>query len=99
MDPQMPEPGQTWRHTNGNKYEIIALANDPPTLAHPLSVIYRGENGKYWCRPLSDWHRSFSFEAAKEITFEEYKALGAERNIIPAFELRILEERVVWRKN
>lgn len=55
-----PGKGEIWVHRNGIPYEIVSIANDPPAENHPLYVIYRGGNGKYWCRPLSDWHRSFT---------------------------------------
>ena len=98
MDPQMPEPGQTWKHRDGGKCEIVGVANSTPSLGHELSVVYRSE-GNLLCCPILLFHRLYKFEAAKEITFEVYKALGADREIIPEFELRIMEERVVWRDN
>lgn len=61
-----PYIGSQWSHRNGINYEVVAIANDPPTSAHPLSVIYRGANGKWWTRPLRDWHRSFTLKCKQE---------------------------------
>ncbi len=54
-----PTPGTKWMHRNGIIYEVTAIANVPPLFGHKPSVVYRGPNGKWWTRPLSDWHRSF----------------------------------------
>lgn len=51
-----PEPGQWYRHPLGAMYEIVALANKAFTRDFPLTLIYRGEDGKYWtCRPDQWW--------------------------------------------
>ena len=97
--PMAPEFGQKWINKKGEKFQVIAVANNPPTPKYPLSVVCQGENKNYWSIPMADWHASFKFEAPKEKTFEEYKTLGADREIIPEFELKIMEERVIWRNN
>ena len=43
-----------WRHTNGNIYEIIYIANEPKIRTN-CSIQRR-----VWSRPLSDWERSFT---------------------------------------
>lgn len=56
--------GSEWVHRNGNKYTVVLIANkftaDPER--YPETVVYKGENGKFWCRPLSDWYRSMTLE-------------------------------------
>lgn len=50
-----PEPGQTWLHYKGGRYEIIAMCNHTTT-NEPL-VIYKSLsfNG-FHARPYSEWH-------------------------------------------
>lgn len=62
MDKMAPEEGSTWRHTNGNLYTVLYLANELDTPQYPLTVVYRGENGKVWTRRADDWHRSMSYD-------------------------------------
>lgn len=55
------EIGSVWWHTNGNRYRVVALANEHTQLPekYPVTVVYEGfSNGCIWARPLSDWHRS-----------------------------------------
>lgn len=60
--PAVPEEWRgTWRHTNGNKYKVLQLANtDSDNQRYPLLVIYQGENGKLWARRADEWHRSMT---------------------------------------
>jgi hypothetical protein len=41
-------------------YCVLMLANEHTAQPdkYPVSVVYMGENGNTWVRPLSDWHRS-----------------------------------------
>jgi hypothetical protein len=55
-----PEIKSKWRHTNGIKYKVILITNEADTEKYPLTVVYKGKNGKIWSRPLSDWYRSFT---------------------------------------
>ena len=50
-----PEPGQTWAHYKGGRYEIIAMCNH--TTTHEVMVIYKSKsfNG-FHARPYSEWH-------------------------------------------
>ena len=55
-------PGSRWRHRNGNAYTVLMLANehtDRPE-KYPVTVVYQGDNGRVWSRPLSDWRRSMT---------------------------------------
>lgn len=54
-----PEVGSVWLHTNGNRYTVTGRANDDSTRAdYPPVVLYRGEDGRHWAKPLAEWHRS-----------------------------------------
>lgn len=56
----MIEQGSYWRHTNGNRYQVLHLANLLDDDKYPLTVVYQGGNGKVWTRRASDWHRSMT---------------------------------------
>ncbi len=55
-------PKSLWRHTNGNVYTVLMIANEftENPDKYPVTVVYQGANGRVWCRPLSDWHRSMT---------------------------------------
>lgn len=56
-------PGKQFAHKNGAIYTVLFLTNTDATperqIKHPIDVVYIGQNGKIWSRPLSDWSRSF----------------------------------------
>jgi hypothetical protein len=60
MSEYRPAPGSRWRHHSGAFYEVVLIANLPNSERYPETVVYRGENGQTWARPLSDWHRSMT---------------------------------------
>lgn len=51
--------GSWWQHYNGVKYQVLFIANETDSEKYPKTVVYIGENGKVWTRPLLDWERSF----------------------------------------
>ena len=52
--------GSKWIHNNGNEYEIIAIANTySQKEEYPITIIYKGDNGRVWSRQMIDWSRSF----------------------------------------
>ena len=57
---KIPKIKSKWIHTNGVKYKVVAIANETNTEKYPLTIIYKGKNGKIWSRPLNDWYRSFT---------------------------------------
>ncbi len=57
---EVPKLKSKWLHTNGVQYKVIHIANLENTIKYPLTVVYKGKNGKVWTRVLSDWYRSFS---------------------------------------
>lgn len=56
------EKDSVWKHNNGNIYTVIEITNldSKDLIKYPITVVYKGENGKIWTRPLTDWHRSFT---------------------------------------
>ena len=56
--------GKQFKHRNGNIYTVLLLTNTDSTPErlkdHPIDVVYMGQNGKIWSRPLNDWNRSFT---------------------------------------
>jgi hypothetical protein len=54
--------GSKWTHTNGNIYEVFTITNKDTEYPdkYPVTIVYTGENGKIWSRPLSDWRRSMT---------------------------------------
>jgi hypothetical protein len=57
---KIPAIKSKWKHYNGLKYKVIAIANEENTEKYPTTVVYKGKNGKIWSRLLTDWHRSFT---------------------------------------
>lgn len=55
-------PLSRWRHSNGNIYAVILIANEHSENQdrYPTTVVYRDYDGRTWSRPLSDWHRSMT---------------------------------------
>lgn len=54
-------PGDRWQHKNGGVYTVLYVTNTAVVReGHAPDVVYRGENGNVWSRPLSDWARSFA---------------------------------------
>lgn len=56
--------GKTYKHRNGNEYKVLMITNTAGSPErqekYPKTVVYQGENGHVWSRPLSDWDRSFT---------------------------------------
>lgn len=65
-DTSLPLAGSAWQHHSGRTYTVLTLSNtegDDPERFVP-TVVYQGEDGRVWSRPVSDWHRSMSLLAA-----------------------------------
>ena len=57
----IPEIGSTWKHRSGRIYTVVFITNVGfINQKYPVTVVYRGENGNVWSRPLSDWDGSFT---------------------------------------
>lgn len=57
-----PKATTRWQHHNGNFYNVLLVSNgDSERLdEYPETVVYQGDNGKVWSRPLSRWHGSMT---------------------------------------
>lgn len=56
-----PRKGQIYQHINSNIYTIIAIANEHSLRPeYPPSVVYQGENGLVWCKPLENFQRKMT---------------------------------------
>jgi len=74
--------GSKWRHKNGCDYLVIGLANEA-TLSeanYPVTVIYQGDNGLIWARPLSTWKDSFT-ECEEEFEVVEPNGVRENKNM------------------
>jgi len=60
----LPEPGTWWRHKNGSRYKVIMITNQHSKLPdkYPVTIVYAGENGHDWSRPLKYWHGNMTPE-------------------------------------
>jgi hypothetical protein len=63
-----PKPNETWTHYNGNVYTVMFLTNTSgkPNSNYPVTVVYKGNNGNVWSRPIRDWNRSFNKISMKD---------------------------------
>lgn len=57
---EYPDTLSVWRHYNNNYYRVLMMSNieSRNQSQYPTSVVYQGQNGNIWSRPLGDWHRS-----------------------------------------
>lgn len=61
--PELPPLYSLWSHARtGNVYKVVGYSNLYAKNTHtfPLMVRYEDDEGREWCRPLSDWHRVFT---------------------------------------
>ncbi len=57
----IPKIGTRYRHHNGNIYEVLLIANtDSDREEYPVTVVYRGNNGKIWAKTLKDFNAKMS---------------------------------------
>ena len=52
----IPSPNSLWRHTNGNVYKVLHVANldaeESRMREYPVTVVYQGPDGRIWAKPL-----------------------------------------------
>lgn len=64
VDSLSPKQGSQWLHKKGNKYTVLLLANMDGDRGYdaefPPTVVYKGEDGRVWSRPLDRWYGSFT---------------------------------------
>lgn len=50
------EIGERWIHLNGHEYTVVLIANEHSFKAeYPITVVYKGDNGKIWCKTLENF--------------------------------------------
>jgi hypothetical protein len=59
---EYPNTLSVWKHYNNNYYRVLMMCNidSRNQSRYPTSVVYQGQNGNIWSRPLGDWHRSMA---------------------------------------
>ncbi len=56
-------PNQVWKHKSGSFYRVLLITNEQSTREeYPITVVYKGQDGVVWSRPLSKWHDSMTLE-------------------------------------
>ena len=56
-----PSPESQWKHKNGNIYTVKSFTNEASeNNEYPVTVVYEGENGNVWSRPLERWYSSMT---------------------------------------
>lgn len=55
-------PGSVWRHTNGSEYTVLHVTSesDKHPDRYPVTVVYRGPDGRSWPKRAEDWHASMT---------------------------------------
>lgn len=54
----LPKVGNVYQHINGNVYTVIAIANEHSERPeYPPTVVYQGNNGLVWAKPLTNFQR------------------------------------------
>lgn len=85
---QEVKPRQRWRHTNGNEYTVLYIANEHSTNErYPKTVVYQGEWGKVWARLLSDWHRSMTLVFPEQEEVHEHDWFDARNPVVQSGEM------------
>ena len=56
-----PRAGQVYQHINSNIYTVIGVANEHSLRPdYPPTVVYQGENGLLWAKPLTNFQRKMT---------------------------------------
>lgn len=50
-----------WVHNNGLGYTVVLIANEySRSDNHPIHVIYAGDNGRIWCKNITDFNQKMT---------------------------------------
>lgn len=62
MEQNLPAKGSRYEKS-GNIYTVIEIANIETTKpdTYPVTVIYKGDNGKVWATTLENWNKKAKF--------------------------------------
>ena len=57
---KVPKTGTKWQHHKNKTlvYEVIHIANEGGSIEYPLSVVYKGENGKIWVKTNARFYQT-----------------------------------------
>ena len=56
-----PRAGQVYQHINSNIYTVVGVANEHSLRPdYPPTVVYKGENGLLWAKPLTNFQRKMT---------------------------------------
>lgn len=68
----MPKVQGRYRHPNGAEYVVIAIANEHSDREdeYPPAVVYQGDNGRVWTKPLKDFIRKMTLVPPSTVTVE-----------------------------
>lgn len=56
-----PKAGEIYIHHNGIIYQVLYIANEESTNeSYPETVVYQGNNGKVWTKPLNNFLEKMS---------------------------------------
>lgn len=60
MDNEIPVIDSVWRNKRGSEYKVLQITNQHSELPkkYPVTIVYMGDNGRIWSRPLEHWQRS-----------------------------------------
>lgn len=65
----LPKPGSVWRHHSGTEYTVIDVTDEPDAEKadkFPVTVFYRGPDGRKWPRKLPSFLASFTHVRDRE---------------------------------
>jgi hypothetical protein len=56
-----PKLGSKWTHHNGLEYTVILIANTGhANPKYPVTIIYKGENGNIWAKPVNNFYENLT---------------------------------------
>lgn len=68
---RLPAPTDRYRHENGCEYTVECLANEGSTRPeYPVTVVYRGDNGKVWTKTLDNFLAKMTFVPPTKVQVE-----------------------------
>lgn len=64
---KIPAPSDRYRHANGIEYTVVGITNEHSDRAeYTPKVVYQGDNGRLWDKPLEDFMRKMKLIATSE---------------------------------
>lgn len=67
QDTKIPAPSDRYRHANGIEYTVVGITNEHSDRAeYTPKVVYQGDNGRLWDKPLEDFMRKMKLIATNK---------------------------------